>query len=205
VSAVTVETPTPQRIGWRDTLRGGCDVAVIGFGMLLAALPVVTVGAALSAGSAAMHHWCTYRELPRARVAAGWYLRGLLPGLAATGCAAVLAGLLALDLRAVHSGAVPGGTVLLLATTLLAALAVGIAGLVLVHLGTTGGRHWRRATRSALTAATHRPTAVPALAGIVLLAALLATVLPATVPLAAACGLFAMHVVTRRLGVLPQG
>jgi hypothetical protein len=173
--------------------------------MLLAALPVVTVGAALSAGSATMHHWCTYRELPRIRAAAGWYLRGLLPGLGATGCAAVLAGLLALDLRAVHSGAVPGGTALLLATTLLAGLAAGLAGLVVVHIGATGGRYWGRAARSALAAAGTRAAPVPALAGIVVLAALLATVLPATVPLVAGCGLFAMHVVTRRLGVLPRG
>jgi len=186
-----------MRRDWKQTVRAGSDIALIGFGMLLFALPVVTLGAALGAGSAAVHHWCGHGDLPRLRTALRWYVRGILPGLAATVCAAPLAALLAVNLWAARTGAVPGGVPLVAATLLVTVAALGVAALTVVRVGALEGRHWARALRQALSAG----RALPASAGIAVLAALLAMLLPATVPLVAGCALFALHVVSRRYGM----
>jgi hypothetical protein len=179
--------------GWKESVRAGSDLAMIGFAVLLAALPVVTAGAALAAGSAAVHHWCEHGTLPSARLAGRWYVRALLPGLSATLVAAVVGVALVLDLRALVAGHVPGGGVAVAVTALVAGYAAGTAALTIVFVGR--GQAWI----AGLGAAVRMPTAALALSVVVAIAAVLVVSLPATTPLVLAFALFAGHVTVRRL------
>jgi hypothetical protein len=76
--------PATVRRDWRDTLSAASDLALLGIATALAALPVVTAGAAVAAASAATHDWCRSGRLPAARVSAQRLRRGLLPGAGAT-------------------------------------------------------------------------------------------------------------------------
>jgi hypothetical protein len=192
--------------GWRDTFRAAADVALLGIVLTAAALPVVTAGAAVTAGSAAMHHFLRYDRWPTA--AESWHVfrRGLLPGLAAVLAGATGAMLLAADLLALRSGTVPGGTVLTALTAVLAVTAAGYAGLVVIALGADPSHGWRPAIRHAAAA---RPAAVAAAAGVVLLAAVLGMLVhPVLAPVVAGYALFALHTTAthldrRRGGVVP--
>ncbi|HEY3506204.1 MAG TPA: DUF624 domain-containing protein [Actinocatenispora sp.] len=184
---------------WRETVRGGSELALLGFAMTLAALPVVTAGAAVGTASAAVHHWCQHNELPPYRTLGRWFVRALVPGLGATGIAVAATVVLAVDLWAAAGNRIPGAPVVLALTAVLAALATGAAALVVVRVGATEGRHWRAALRRAGTPGHRSLPTVPALAGVVALAALLGSLLPAAVPLIAVTALFAAHVATRRL------
>lgn len=185
------------RPGWGDTLRTAADVALLGVVLTIAALPVVTAGAAAAAGSAAVHHFQRYDRWPDA--AASWrvFRRHLLPGAAAVAAGLLAAALLVIDVVVLRSGLVPGGGVLTALTAMLLVAAAGWAGLLLVALGTDPGRGWRAAARSAAAA---RPGAVAAAAGVLLLAGLIGTFgHPVLVPVIAGYALFALHAVAGRV------
>ncbi|AGL17303.1 DUF624 domain-containing protein [Actinoplanes sp. N902-109] len=178
-----------MRHDWRDTLRTATDLAVLGFAMTAAALPLVTAGAAVATGSAAVRHHLDTDSWPPARELWTVFRRTLLPGLAATALLLVVAALVLLDVAALRAGAVPGGlplTVLLIVPGL---LAVGFAGLLAVTTDL-------RAARALAT-----PARLLAAGGVVALTVLLALLVhPVLTPLLAGYGLFALHVITRRSG-----
>ena len=190
---------TGPRQPWRDTVRVAADLALLGVVVTAAALAVVTAGAAVATGSAALHHFLTHDRWPGARDAGRVFRRALLPGLAASACAAGAAALLLLNLLAIAAGLVPGGRPMAVLTVVLAAAAAGWAGLVVVRVGAGGGHGWRAAARTATT-----PAALLAAAGVVALAVFLAVLVhPVLTPVLAGYALFALHAVARARTALP--
>jgi hypothetical protein len=115
--------------------------------------------------------------------------------------AAVL--LVTVDVLAVRTGAVPGGAPLLALTVVLAAAGAGYGALLIVAVGADPEHSWR----AALATLPGHGRAAAAVAGVVMLTGLLAVLVhPALVPVLAGYGLFALHVVARRLSpVRPVG
>jgi hypothetical protein len=191
-----------MRRDWRETVRIATDLALLGFVVALAALPLVTAGAAVAAGSAAVHHHLEHDRWPTARASWAVFRRWFGPGLLAGLALAAVALLLVINVLAVRSGAVPGGAPLLALTAVLAAVGAGYGALVIVAVGADpeSGR------RAALAAGTGHGRATSAAAGVVLLAALLAVLVhPTLVPVLGGYALFALHVVTRRLAPARPG
>lgn len=185
-----------MRRDWRETVRLATDLALLGFLVVLAALPLVTAGAAVAAGSAAVHHQLEHDRWPTARACWAVFRRSFAPGLLAGLAAASAALLLVVDVLAVRAGAVPGGAPLLAVTVLLAALGGGYGALVVVAVGADPARGWR----AALATLPGHGRAAAGTAGVVTLSALLAVLVhPALVPVLAGYALFAVHVVARRL------
>ncbi|MEV4755675.1 hypothetical protein AB0J86_11270 [Micromonospora sp. NPDC049559] len=192
---------TAPRHDWRDTLRNATDLALLGVLVTVAALPVLTAGAAVATASSAVRHWLAYDRWPDARRLLRDFGRGVLPGAGATLAAGAAAALLGLNLLALGRGLVPGGRPLLVVTAALAVAAVGLAGLTVVEVGRRGGRGWLLAVRAAARLAGRRPVALLASAGVLVLAAVLgAMVLPLLTPILAGYTLFALHAVARRAG-----
>src|SRR5689334_15853003 len=117
-------TTTRVRLGWQEHLRDAADLAALGFVLVVAALPVVTAGSALATGSYAVRHRCDRGRYPPFTDLLRTFARGILPGLAATLAVAAVGGLLALDISAARSGAIPGGT-----ATVPLIVVVGLVGL----------------------------------------------------------------------------
>ncbi len=184
-----------MRRDWRETVRIATDLALLGFLVTLAALPLVTAGAAAAAGSAAVHPHLEHDRWPAPRASWAVFRRALVPGLLAGLAVGAAALLLVIDVLAVRAGAVPGGRPLLVLTAVLAAAGAGYGALVLVAVGAGPDHSWR----AALATLTGRGRTAAAAAGVVLLAALLAVLVhPMLVPVLAGYALFALHVVTRR-------
>jgi hypothetical protein len=178
-----------------NSLRLAADLAFLGIVVTLLSLPLLTTGAAIATGSAAIHHLIAEGRWPSLSGCWQVFRSRLLPGLVAG--PAVLAGtaLLALDVAALRRGAVPGGTAALTLVLAVTGVIAGYAALVAVRSGTGPG-----ACRSALALATAHPAAPLAAAGVLAVAGLLAVLIhPALVPVLAGYALFALHVVTRRL------
>lgn len=181
---------------WRETVRVAADVALLGIVVTAAALPVVTAGAAVAAGSAAMRHFLVYDEWPGPAACWRTFRRALLPGFVAVVGAAVVLLVLLLNLAALRRGIVPGGTPVAGVTVVLMAAGAGYAGLVVVLLG--AGHGWRAAARTAAAEVSARPRALPAATGVVGIAALLAAMVhPVLTPVLVGCVLFALHVTNR--------
>lgn len=180
---------------WGDRFRSAADLALFGAVVTVAALPVVTAGAAFAAGSFAMAHFVEYDTWPAPRSCLAVFRRGLRPGLLAAGPAVALAiGLVGLDVRALHSGTVPGGVPMIVAVLAAAAIAAGFLGLAVVRAGTAGENH------------NNRTGVVAAATGVVALIGVLALLVhPVLLPALVGYALFALHVVARRLGSVPQG
>ncbi|WP_309238336.1 hypothetical protein [Actinoplanes aureus] len=189
------EDAPAARPDWRERLALGTDLALIGFLVTVAALPVLTAPAALAAGSAAVRHRYTTGGLPPVRPLLRLYRRTILPGLPVL----LVAMALLVDLVAISRGWVPGGPVLFTATAAVAAFLGGFATLAVVAIGRDPSRPLRDAAGWAWQSATARPwTALaPALAGV--LAFFLALTVPATIPLVVGFHLFAAHVISDRL------
>lgn len=196
------EEPLPRvRRDWRDTVHNAADFALLGVLTTVAALPVVTAGAAVATASAAVHDWSTGQSFPHPRTCWRRFVRALLPGLGAATVAVVATWLLALDLGALRGGRVPGGTPLFVATAAVATLAAGVAGLVVVEVGRRGASGWLAAARTVVTAANGRPAAVLCAAGVVALTVCVGVmVLPPLIPVLLGYALLALHAVARRLG-----
>ncbi|MGW0217798.1 hypothetical protein ACWDXH_25735 [Micromonospora chokoriensis] len=185
------------RRDWRDVVRDAADLALLGILLTLAALPLLTVAAAVGTASAAVHDWTRTGGWPSARTTLRRFGRAVLPGVPVSLLALAVAGLLAADLAALATGRVPGGPVALLVTALVAAGLAGYAGMVVVEVG--GGGRWREAARSAARACLDAPTRWAAPTGVVALAGLLAVlVTPVAVPILAGYTLTALHAVANR-------
>jgi uncharacterized membrane protein YesL len=180
---------------WRERFALGTDLALIGVVVTAAALPVLTLPAALAAGSTAVRH--RYREgrLPAFRPLLRQYGRSILPGIPFV----LVAVLLLVDLMALNRGLVPGGAPVLTLTAAVACLLAGVATLALVAMGRDPDTPWKAALAWSWTVTTARPWAAvaPALAGA--LAFFLALSVPATIPLVIGFHLFAAHVISDRL------
>jgi hypothetical protein len=185
------------RPDWRDSVALAADLALLGILVALASLPVLTAGAALATASVASDHVCVNRTLPPFAALGRTFLRALLPGLGATLVGLAVAVLVALDLRAVASGRVPGGVPLIVATSLVAAAALAVALLALVRVGATEGRGWARAVRWAVGRLAARPWLGVVVLLVVALPAVLASAIPVTALFLAGFALFALHVVVR--------
>ena len=184
---------------WRETLSTATDLALIGIGVTVAALPVVSAGAAVRTGSVAVAHFIEYGYAPSLRELGRTFVRALLPGLGATALVVAVAGLLVVDVVALRAGWVPGGPPALLATGLAAACLVAIAALAAVRLGREPATSWWSALRWAGHAATRTPGAAVAVIGVVAVAAALGLLLPLTIPLVVGYTLFALHAVAARM------
>ena len=184
-----------MRRDWRDSVRTAADLAVVGFAVTLAALPVLTAGAAVATASVAVRHFVEYDQWPPASSLLATFRRRLVPGLLAGPAVVVAAVLVALDVLALRRGLVPGGPLVLSAVLVVAALAAGYTAILAVLAGTrpTG------AARAAVTVAAARPALLAAATGVVAVAAVLALFIhPALTPVLPGYALFALHVVARR-------
>ncbi|MGW5555644.1 hypothetical protein ACWER9_00280 [Micromonospora sp. NPDC003944] len=187
------------RRDWRDVVRDAADLALLGILLTLAAAPLLTAAAAVGTASAALHDWTRTGSWPSAGTTVRRFGRSLLPGVPVSLLALTVAGLLAVDLAALGTDRVPGGTAALLVTALIAASLAGYAGLVVVEVGGNGGGRWRACARSAARACLDAPTRWAALTGVVALAGLLAVlVTPVAVPILAGYTMAALHAVTVR-------
>lgn len=190
--------PARARTNWQDTLRNASGLALLGIVTTIAALPVVTAGAAIGTASAAVHDFCEDGSMPRVRTTARRFARALLPGLPATAVALVGALLLILDVRALVTERVPGGPVLLVATAVVGVALLGGAGLTVVEAGRRCGRAWLAASRHAVLCGLSRPVPVLAMGLAIAMAMLLAMVIPVTTPILVGFALFALHAIARR-------
>ena len=175
---------------WRDSLRLAMDLALLGIVVTLAALPVVTAGAAVGAGSAAIHRLITTGRWPTAAECWASFRERLVPGLPAGPLVLVAVALVVADVAALRRGAVPGGGPVTAVVLLAAAAGAGFAGLAagFAGLSATG------AVRMARRAVADRPHALAAATGTILVAAVLAVfVHPALVPVLVGYVLFAMQ------------
>jgi hypothetical protein len=186
------------RADWRDTLRDASSLALVGIVVTVAALPVVTAGAAFAAASAAVHDFCEHGSMPRLRTSARRFRRALAGGLGATAVALALSALVVLDVRALVAGRVPGGPVLLAATVAAAVVLLGVAGSTVVEVGRRGGLGWLPAARLAVQGGLSRPAPVLGMGLTLVLAVLLAAFIPATAPIVVGFALFALHAIARR-------
>ena len=185
-----------MRRDWRETVRIATDLALLGFLVTCVALPLVTAGAAVAAGSAAVHHHLEHDRWPGVRATWAVFRRSFAPGLLAGLATAAAVLLLVVDVLAVRAGAVPGGAPLLALTVLLAAAGAGYGALVVVAVGADPAHSWR----NAVAGLPGHGRAAAGVAGVVTLTAVLAVLIhPALVPVLAGYALFATHVVTRRL------
>ncbi|WP_430791407.1 hypothetical protein [Actinoplanes sp. G11-F43] len=196
---VTLEWPVDEepdrRPDWRDRFALGTDLALIGVVVTAAGLPLLTLPAALAAGSTAVRHRYRTGRLPRFRPLLRQYGRAVLPGAPF----ALVAALLLVDLVALSRGWVPGGPPLLALTGLAVTWLAGTGTLFLVATGRDPAAPWRDRLGWAWRQATGRPWSAlaPALAGV--LAFFLALSVPATLPLVIGFHLFAAHVISDRL------
>ncbi|AEB45897.1 MULTISPECIES: hypothetical protein [Micromonospora] len=189
----------PPRRDWRDTVRDGADLALLGILTVLASAPVLTAGAAIGTASAAVHDWLATGSWPTARQIISRFGRGLLPGVPATLLGLAAVGLLATNLTALATGRVPGGGVGLVATVVVAAALLGYAAAIVVEVGRTGGTGWAAAVPRAARTCLDHPATCAALAGTSLVAVLLGVlVTPVAVPILAGYALAAVHAVARR-------
>ncbi|MFJ6194645.1 hypothetical protein [Micromonospora sp. NPDC092111] len=197
---MTAERP---RRDWRDTLRDATDLALLGFVVALAALPVLTVAPALATASAALHDRTTLGGWPDLRTSLARFGRALPAGLAVSAVALAVAVALSVDLVALATGRVPGGGAALAGTVAVTAALLGYAGLTVVAVGATGGRGWRDAARAAARTGLDRPGTWAAASGVCAVAGLLGVlVTPVAVPILAGYTVAALHAVTARRPVV---
>ncbi|BCY12622.1 hypothetical protein [Actinoplanes sp. L3-i22] len=185
------EEAPPPRADWRDRMALATDLALIGIGATILALPLITAPAALVTASAAVRGRYLDGRLPSGRLLLRVYRRGVLPGLPVLLAAAALL----LDLAAVRGGWVPGGPPLLALTTLATIWFAGVAALTVAALGRDPERSWRDAARWSW----NHPKCVAALSATNLIAFFLALAVPITVPLVIGFHLFATHMLADRL------
>ncbi|MGA5298331.1 hypothetical protein ACPCHT_00300 [Nucisporomicrobium flavum] len=187
-----------MRHGWRDTVRAAADMALLGFLVTGAALPVVTAGAAVATGSAAIRHHLDHDTWPAPQACLRTFRRALLPGLAASAAAVLLVALVIVDVLALRSGAVPGAPVLMVPLLAVAAAGLGFAGLLAV--AASGPAPLATARTMA------RPAPLAAATAVVMLTLLLAALVhPVLIPPLIGYGLFALHVLARRTGATVPG
>jgi len=188
-----------RRRDWRDTVQVAADLALLGLLVALAALPVITAGAAVATGSAAVHHYLEHDRWPGARFCWAVFRGRLLSGFLASAVFAAAMSLVVVDVLALRAGVVPGGTPLIVLTVAVVAVAAGYAGLVVVAAGAADNARLTGGALPARSGAIGRPATVASAAGVVALAVFLGMLVhPALTPVLAGYMLFALHVVARR-------
>jgi hypothetical protein len=209
---ITVEQPAGTTLsdaagsraypGWKGVLISAADTTLIGVCVVVAALPIVTLGAAAATGSFAIRHRHVRQRFPQPSEVWRLFLRWILPGALAFAMAAGLAALLAFDLRSVARGMVPGGPVVVVVTIVIVTWLVAVTTMTLLHLGRWPGDGWWSAVRWAARV----PLAVPhrvVVPVFVATAAILASIaVPAASPLLAGFGLLGVHLTADKL--LPE-
>jgi len=188
-----------ERRDWRDTLRDASDLALLGIVLTFAAVPIVTLGAVVATGSAAVHDWIHTQQWPPVRTTLRRFARALLPGLGVLFVAVFLAWLIGVDVAAVQSGRVPGGRWLLGGTLVVVLFLVGYAGLTVVEVGRQEASRWLGAVGAAVRVGLARPQVPLALGGVIALVTLLSVFVPVVAPILVGYVLFALHVVAIRL------
>jgi hypothetical protein len=179
-----------MKLHWRDSVRAAADLAILGFAVTIASLPVVTAGAAVATASLSVRHFQAYETWPRFSVLAATFRSRLLRGVWAGPLFLAGLALVLLDLAGLRHGVVPGGAPMMSAVLVVAALLVGWTALVAV----LGGQ-----PRAALALAFARPPLLFSAVGAVLVAALLALLVhPVLVPLLIGYVLYALHALTAR-------
>jgi hypothetical protein len=199
VQRSTVDAVPPMKRDWRDAVGAASDLALMGIVTTIAAVPLVTAGAALASASAAVREWSANERLPSLTEGLRRMRRGLLPGLAASLVGTAATVLLLLNGSALARGAVPGGTPILVGTAVAGLLWAGFAGLTIVEVGARDGGGWLEAARCAWRTSLARPW-VPAVLGLVVaIGGFLGLVLPFLAPVMVGYVLFALHTTARRL------
>ncbi len=197
--------PRPRvRFDWRDTLSNAADLALLGIVTTLAALPVVTAGAALANASAAVHDWLPGQRMPAVRTTFRRFVRAVPGGFVAFAVAALVGYLLTWNVVAIRRGTVPGGTPLVMAALAVAVVFAGLAMLILVQVGRQGGTGWWPATRVAARTAWDNPVSAVATGGVLGLAVFLCVMLPICIPIVVGFVIFAAHVVVATLVPAPD-
>jgi uncharacterized membrane protein YesL len=186
------------RTDWREALSVAADLALIGIGVTIASAPVLTAGAAVRAGSVAVRSVVDGERIPSMADLWRVFRRALAPGAVASVVVLAVAGLLAVDLAVLSNGRVPGGTLVLIATAVVAVALVALAALTVVRLGSTTEDTWRAAAKWAFAAARRAPVAGVATVGVCALVTVIAALVPITAPLLVGFALYALHVVTLR-------
>jgi hypothetical protein len=185
---------------WRDSLRLAADLALVGILLTLLSLPLFTAGAAVATSSAAINHLIVEGRWPSFADCRAEFRRRLLPGLVAGPAAAATAALITIDVLALRRGAVPGGTPMVVVVLAIAVACAGWLALLAVRAGTAP----KGAFRASLAVAAARPAVLPATAGVLAVAAVLAAfVHPVLIPVLAGFALFALHVVVSRVAPPP--
>jgi uncharacterized membrane protein YesL len=195
---VTTASSPADRPDWRETLSTASDLALIGIGVALLSVPVVTAGGALAAATVAVDELCRTRSLPAVAELARTFVRAIPSGLAALVVASCVGLLLALDVRLLAAGTIPGGAPVVVALCLVAAVLLALGLVTLVRVGQTSGTGWRAALRWSLRLLVTRP-----LTGLGVLAAggvpvALGMAVPAISFVLPGFALFALHVIVRR-------
>lgn len=186
-----------MRRDWRDSVRAAADLAILGFAVTIASLPLFTAGAAVGTASLAVRHFQEYDSWPAPSVLAATFRRRLVRGLWAGPALVAGAVLVVADVAGLRRGAVPGGAPMTTAVLAVALLLLGWTALVAV----LGGQ-----PRAALALAFAQPALLLAAAGAALVAAVLALLVhPALVPLLAGYLLYALHAVTARRHLVLTG
>ncbi|MET7398620.1 hypothetical protein ABZS66_34540 [Dactylosporangium sp. NPDC005572] len=186
-----------MRRDWRETYTVMADVALVGLAVTAASVPLVTAGAAVRAGSAAIASIVAGEGVDLRRL---WriFRSSLLPGLAAAALAVVVAWLLLFNVGAVASGRVPGGLPVLVGTGAAVVALLAVAVLTVVRLGRDDVPGWRAAVRWAAGTVWRQPVAAAMVAGVSTIAAALGAMVPVTAPLVVGYALFAAHVLVAR-------
>lgn len=195
---MTSSTQPVDRPDWRESLTTAADLALIGFVTAFGCLLLVPAGAALATASVAVDHLCRTRSLPPMRNLATAAARSLLPGLAALAVAAGAALLIALDVRLLSAGTIPGGPVALAAIAAAAAFLAAAAGVTVVRVGQTGGTGWVPAVRWSLRLLRARPLTGIAVLVTVAVPVALALAVPVLAFILPGFALYALHAVVRR-------
>ncbi len=182
--------------GWKEQLRRIAELALLGIVAVLLSAPLVTIGGVVATLSWAVAHWIEHDDLPRWSAMARELRRRLLPGLL-VGPVAVLAGFVAVrQVQWVGSGAVPGGTGMVVA--LLVATAALLAA-VLLAVPELAFRGWRAALGAGWATLVRVPLSGAAALGVTIIAVLLGTLLPGVAFVLPAVLVLALHAVHRAL------
>jgi hypothetical protein len=191
-------TEPVDRPDWRESLTTAADLALIGFLTAFCCLLVVPAGAAVATASVAVDHLCRTRSLPPVRELVATATRSLLPGLAALAIAVGAGLLIALDVRLLAAGIIPGGPVVIGAIAVVAAFLVAAAGVTVVRVGQTSGTGWVPALRRSLRLLRARPLTGVAVLVTVAVAVALALAVPVLAFILPGFALYALHAVLRR-------
>lgn len=187
------------------SVRLAGDLALVGVLVTVGSLPVLTAGAAIATGSAAIHHQLEHGRWPDAAELWLIFRRSLVRGLVVGPALLVAVALVAIDVVALRRGVVPGGAPALTVVLLAFSLAAGWAALAAVQAGAVLSAAVQpgpdfAAFRTSWRYSVTRPAAPVAAAAVLLVAVILAVLIhPVLTPVLAGFVLFALHVVARRL------